>query len=154
MIADKLLSPAIRLPLSTLAVATVIVTPPGSGQAGIMDFQNARNNGLVSSPYGPAWDINVRNATSAGAATLTVNLLTSAAANMASPVTLFTTGSLALASLAKFDREVIIPDTDSWLRYVAWQVVVGTAVFTGGTLSIEFVEQTRKYRAYPAQGNR
>lgn len=154
MIIDKLLSPAIRLPLSGLAVATAILTPPGSGQSGIMDFQVARNNGLIFSPFGPAWDINVRGATSGGAATLTLNLLTSAAANMSSPVTLFTTGALALAALNKFDREVIIPDTDQWLRYVAWQVTVGTAVFTGGTLSIEFAEQMRKYRAYPAQGNR
>ena len=154
MIIDKLLSPAIRLPLSGLAVATVILTPPGSGQSGIMDFGVARNNGLVTSPYGPAWDINVRGATSGGAATMNLNLLTSANANMSSPVTLFTTGVQALAALNKFDREVIVPDSDAWLRYVAWQIVVGGAVFTGGNLSIEFTEQTRKYRAYPSQGNR
>lgn len=154
MIIDKLLSPAIRLPLSGLAVATATLTPPGSGQSGVMDFGVARNNGLVSNPYGPAWDINVRGATSGGAATLTLNLITSALPNLSSPVTLFTTGVQALAALNKFDREAILPDTDTWLRYVAWQVVVGTAVFTGGTLSVEFVEQTRKYRAYPSQGNR
>lgn len=154
MIIDKLLSPAIRLALSTLTVSTQTLVPPGSGQSGVMDLQSARSNGLLAKPYGPGWDVNVRGATSGGAATLALNLITSAAPNLSSPVTLFSIPAQALAALNKFDQFVPLPDSDAYLRYIAWQAVVGTAVFTGGTLSIEFVSDMRRYRGYPSQGNR
>lgn len=154
MIIDKLLSPAIRLALSTLTVSTQTLVPPGSGQSGVIDLQAARNNGLLGKPYGPGWDINVRGATSGGAATLNLQLITSAAANLSSPVTLFSTGVQALAALNKYDNFLTLPDSDAYLRYIAWQAVVGTAVFTGGTLSIEFTSDMRRWRAYPSQGNR
>lgn len=154
MIIDKLLSPAIKRALADFTVSTQTIVPPGNERAGVMDWGAARNNGLLANPYGPGWDINVRGATSVGAATLGLNLITSAAANLSSPVTLFTLTPQALAALNKFDLFVPMPETDTYLRYIAWQAVVGTAVFTGGTLSIEFVADARKWRAYPSQGNR
>lgn len=146
MIIDKLLSPAILLPLSGLTVSTQVI---GS----VMDWGTARNQGLLAQPYGPGFDINVRNATSGGAATLTLQLVTDDNAALSSPTVLFTTSALALAALAKYDNWVPLPETDSWERYVAWRAIVGTAVFTGGTLSIEYVADKRNWRAYPAQGN-
>jgi hypothetical protein len=119
-----------------------------------MDWGAARNHGLLSKPYGPAWDINVRGATSGGAATLSLILVTDDNAALSSPTTLFTVPATALASLVKFDQLVPLPETDLYERYVAWRAVVGTAIFTGGTISINYVADARRWRAYPAQGNK
>lgn len=146
MFIDKLLSPAIKLPLQGLTVSTQILGT-------VMDFGVARANGLLATPYGPGWDINIRGATSGGAATLNLMLITSAAANMSSPTTLFSTGVQVLAALTKSDLFVPVPDSELYLRYVAWQATVGGAVFTGGTLSVEFAANARRFRAYQAQGN-
>lgn len=147
MIIDKLLSPVINKNLVDFTVATHTL-----GTA--MDFGVARNNGLLATPYGPGWEINVRDATSGGAATATLSLLTDDNAAMGSPTTLWTSGSIALASLVKYDNFVPIPSLDTWERWVAWRLVVGTAVFTAGVLDIEYVANRRDWRAYPAQGNR
>jgi hypothetical protein len=64
MIVDKLLSPAIMRSLNSLTVSTQTLVPPGAGQAGVIDLGVGRNLGLLSTPYGPGWDINVRGATS------------------------------------------------------------------------------------------
>lgn len=147
MIIDKLLSPAIDLALTTLTVSTQTIGT-------VMDWGTARNHGLMSNAYGPGWDINVRSATSGGAATLSLILVTDDNAALSSPTTLFTIPATALASLVKFDQFVQVPDTNLFERYVAWRAVVATAVFTGGTLSIEYAAQARAWRAYPSQGNR
>lgn len=147
MIIDKLLSPAIQLSLDDLTVSTQTL-----GE--VMDFGVARNNGLLAKTYGPAWDINVRGATSGGAATLALALVTDDNAALSSATTLFSISAVALASLVKYDALVSVPDSDSWERYVAWRATVGTAVFTGGIISIEYVTDARRWRAYPAQGNR
>jgi len=154
MIIDKLMSPAIRLPLSGLTISTQTLVPPGDGQAGVIDLGVARNIGMMSKSNGPAWEINVRGATSAGAATMALQLITSASSGLGSPTTLFTTGVTTLANLVKFDQFFIVPDSDAVLRYIAWQAIVATAVFTGGTVSVEYVADMRRYRAYTAQGNR
>lgn len=147
MIIDKLLSPAIKLPLSGLTVSTQVV---GS----VMDWGAARNQGLLAKPYGPGFDINVRGATSGGASTLTLQLVTDDNAALSSPTVLFATSALALASLVKYDNWLPLLDTDAWERYVAWRAIVGTVEFTGGTLSIEYVADRRNWKGYPAQGNR
>lgn len=154
MIIDKLLSPAIKAALSGFTVSTTTLIPPGSGQSGVMDMGAARNHGLASKPYGPGWDINFRGATSAGAATASLILVTDDNAALSSPTTLFTMPVTALASLVKYDQFVPMPDTNLYERYLAWRLIVGTAVFTGGTLSIEFMADVRNWRAYPSQGNR
>lgn len=146
MIIDKLLSPAVKLQLSTLSVATATVGT-------VMDWGAARNHGLIGKAFGPGWDINVRGATSGGAATASLILVTDDNVGLSSATTLFTIGVTTLANLVKFDQFVKLPETNLWERYVAWRIIVGTAVFTGGTLSIEYVADARNWRGYPSQGN-
>ena len=149
MIIDKLLSPAIKVLLSTFtASANQLV-----GTA--MDFGVARNNGLLSSSDGPGWLVSLKGATSAGASTAQVRLVTSATADLANPTVLWTSPSFALADIAGLGKQlwVEVPDTDDWKQYVGFQITVGTAVFTGGTISTQFAANKRKFRAYPVQGN-
>lgn len=147
MIIDKLLSPAILLPLSGLSVATATL-------GGVMDFGVARNNGLLANTYGPGWDINVVGATSGGAATARLLLVTDDNKALSSPTTLWDSGVVTLANFANYRQLVPPPSNDLWERWVAWRITVGTAVFTGGTLSIQFAANKRNWRDYPSQGNR
>jgi hypothetical protein len=147
MIIDKLLSPAIRKNLSTLTVTTQVI-----GE--VMDFGPKRNLGLLSTPYSSGWDINVRGATSDGAPTLALQLVTDDDEALPTPTVIWTQTGISLASLTKFDLFLPIPSTDLWERYVAFRAVVGVAVYTGGTISIEYTADARNWRAYPAQGNR
>lgn len=154
MIIDKLLSPAISRALSGYSVATTTVSPTG-GEAAVMDFGVARNNGLLMRTPGNGWEFRFRGATSGGAATAGLILVTSATSALGSPVTLYTSPVYTLAQLAAgVTTFVPMPDTNAWLRYAAWQIIVGTAVFTGGTMSIQYTANKRNWRAYPAQGNR
>jgi hypothetical protein len=154
MIIDKLLSPAIQRALSGFTVSTQTISPLGSFNSGVMDMGAARNHGLVAKPFGPGWDINFRGGTSGGAATATLLLVTDDNPALSSPTTLYTSPTFTLAQTVKGDLFVPLPDLDTYERYLAWRITVGTAVFTGGTLSIEFVSDMRRYRAYPSQGNR
>ena len=147
MIIDKLLSPVIRSPLSVYTVSTQLAGT-------VMDFGAARNNGLLANTYGPGWDINVRGATSGGAATLGIQLVTDDNAALSSATVVWTVTGITLANLAKYDLFLPPPETNLWERYVAFRLIVGTAVFTGGTISIEYAANQRNWRAYPAQGNR
>lgn len=150
MIIDKLLSPVIRAPLSAFTVSTQIV----GGAANVYDMGSAKNQGLLSTPYGPGFVLNARGATSGGAATAILQLVTDDNAALGSPTILFASATYTLAQMVKMDLFVPVPSTDLWERYLAWRIVVGTAVFTGGTLSVEYVANHREWRGYPAQGNR
>lgn len=153
MIIDKIMSPAIKAALSGYTVSTQTV----GGAAGVMDTGPTglgRNHGLTSKPYGPGWRLAGRGATSGGAATAQLLLVTDDNAALSSPTTLFTSPVYTLANMVKMDLFVPTPDTDSYERYIAWRIIVGTAVFTGGTLSIEYLAGMRRWRAYPSQGNR
>jgi hypothetical protein len=147
MIIDKLLSPAIDTTLVGLTVATHVLGT-------VMDFGAPRNHGLLSKTFGPGWDINGRGATSAGAATATLTLVTDDNAALSSAVTLYTSPTFTLAQMVKMDLWVPVPETDAWERYVAWRIAVGTAVFTAGTISIEMAADERNWRGYPSVNNR
>lgn len=147
MIIDKLMSPAILLKLSTLTVSTQVL-----GE--VKDLGAPRNNGLLATPYGPGWEINVRGATSGGAATMNLQLVTDDNVALSSPFVLWTSGVIALADLNKYDLFVPVPASDKWERFFAFRAIVGAAVFTGGTISTEYTAGNRNWRAYPAQGNR
>lgn len=149
MMIDKLLSPAIKAPLSAYTVSTQTV----GLAAGVMDFGAARNHGLIVTAYGPGWRLAARGATSGGAATAQLLLVTDDNAALSSPTTLWSSPVYTLAQMVKMDNFLPVPDLETYERYLAWRIVVGTAVFTGGTLSIEYVANNRRYRAYPAQGN-
>lgn len=149
MIIDKLLSPAIKVLLSSFtASANQLV-------GASMDFGIARNNGLLSLSDGPGWLVSLKGATSAGASTAQVRLVTSASADLSSPTVLWTSASFALADIAGVGKQlwVEVPDTDEWKQFVGFQITVGSAVFTGGTISAQFAANKRKFRAYKAQGN-
>jgi hypothetical protein len=153
MIIDRIQSPAIKTALSTYTVSTQTV----GGAAGVEDLAPTglgRNMGLMSKPYGPGWRLAGRGATSGGAATAQLFLVTDDNAALSSPTTLFTSPVFTLANMVKMDLFVPVPDSDSYERYIAWRIAVGTAVFTGGTLSVEYVSDIRRWRAYPSQGNR
>lgn len=150
MIIDQLMSPAIKTALSTYTVSTQIV----GGASKVFDMGSARNQGLFSTPYGPGFELNARGATSGGAATATLQLVTDDNAALSSPTILFASSTYTLAQMVKMDLWVPLPSTDLFERYLAWRIIVGTAVFTGGTLSIEYVGNNRNWRGYPAQGNR
>jgi hypothetical protein len=149
-IIDALMSPAIKTALSTYSVSTQTV----GGAAKVADLGVNRNIGLISKPYGPGWDINIRSGTSGGAATAQLTLVTDDNTALSSPATLYTGPVYTLAQTVKTDLFLPVPDTDLWERYLAWRITVGTAVFTGGTLSIEYVADRRAWRGYLAQGNR
>lgn len=153
MIIDKIMSPAIKTLLSTYTVSTQTV----GGAGGVYDMGPTglgRNQGLLAKPFGPGWRLASRGATSGGAATAQFALVTDDNAALSSAVTIFTSALYTLANMVKMDLFVPVPDSDAYERYIAWRLTVGTAVFTGGTLSIEYVADNRRWRAYPAQGNR
>lgn len=149
MFIDKLMSPAIDVALSTFTVSS-------NQLVGVsLDLGELRNQGLIAATYGPGWVVTAKGATSEGASTGTLSLVTSAAANLGTPTVLWTGPTWALADIAGKGKQLFIPvpEGDNWLRYAGFQITVGTAVYTGGDLSIEYVADSRKWRAYPAQGN-
>jgi len=147
MIIDKLVSPAIGKALSDSTVSTQVV---GTG----MDFGVARNNGLLSKPYGPGFALRVTDATSGGSATLNLLLVTDDNAALSSSTTLWSTGAIAVASLDDYSLFVPLPNVDTYERYLGWKATVGTAVFTAGLLSVEYVADYRMWRAYTAETGR
>lgn len=77
--------------------------------------------------------------TSGGAATLTVQLIQSANADLSSPTILQTTPALALATLvAGYQFRLRIPPGIS-ARYLGVQYVIGTATTTAGTVTAGIV---------------
>lgn len=148
MIIDKLLSPAINVALTTLTTSAATI---GS----VMDFGADRNNGLIATTYGPGWVVTVNGATSGGASTLNLSLVTSDSASLTSPTTLWSVSAIPLADVQGRGKQffVPVPSTNDWKRYVAFRGNAGTAVFTGGELSIEFTADFRNWRAYDAVSN-
>lgn len=131
------------LALSSLAVATTVstntidllggsvATIPQGGSAPV-DFGKGRPMEVFAA-VGTA-------ATSGGAATMTVQLITSAAANLSSPTVLCSTAAIAVTSMVsgyQFRFGSIPPGITQ--RYLGIQFIVGTAVFTAGTLTAGLV---------------
>ena len=147
MIIDKLLSPAVSADLSDFTVSTQVI---GSG----MDLGSVRNNGVYGNASNPGFVLTVRDATSGGSATLNLLFVTDDNEALASTATLWSTGAIALASLDEYQLFVPMPVLDTYQQFIGWKATVGTAVFTGGTLSIEYVADFRQWRAYDAATGR
>lgn len=82
----------------------------------------------------------VETATSGGAATLTVDVVESANANLSSHVVLHSTPALALATLvAGYQFRIAIPNITK--RYIGLRFTVGTANFTAGKVTAGIVLQ-------------
>lgn len=145
MLSDKLMSPAVNRTLVGVAVGTAIFGP-------VIDLGAGRNQGLMVTPNTPGWLVTFDGATSAGAATLAVQVATSANADGSSATVLYTSPTLTLAQGAGKGTQFFIPVPDSfdWKRYCVMRVTVGTAVFTAGNLSIEYIVNKRAWHAYPS----
>lgn len=120
----------------------------------VIDLGPNRNQGFNAQSDKGGWAIYVNGATSAGASTLSLRLVTSATAALGSPVVLWSVSGITLAQAVKHRIWLPVPDSDEWLRYMAFQGQAGTAVFTGGTFAAEFAAQKPHWRAYPAETGR
>lgn len=148
MIIDKLMSTNDGVALSSLTVSTQSLK--------VLDLGAARNNGLFTGTERPGFVVTIKGATSGGASTIAILLKTDDNTAMSSATTLYTGNTLALAAVAGAGTQFFIPmpNSDSHERYLAIQATVGTAVFTGGTVEVEYVADYRQWRAYPAENGR
>jgi len=148
MMLDKQLMFEDALALSGLAVATTVSTNTvdlwGSAAAAIPQ------GGTVPHDIGKGTKVELfgqvlTTATSGGAATLTVQLITSAAAALTSPTVIAQTmTALALATLvAGYRFRFGSVPVGILQRYLGVQFVVGTAVYTGGTISVGLAMDTQ-----------
>lgn len=147
MIIDRLLSTA-KVALTGLNTSTQVTL-----NSPVLDFGVPANQGLMAASDGPGFVITIKGGTSGGASTLTLRLVTDDNVDLASPTVLETIGPIALADTVDNQIIVPIPATDAWERFAAWQAIAGTAVFTGGTVEVNYVANIRQWRAYPAQDN-
>lgn len=148
MIVDKLLSPVTPQLLSALTVSTQVL-------GAVMDFSSIRDQGLLATPYGPGWAIDLNGGTSGGAATLQLQLVTDDNIALSSPTILWTGTNYTLAQTAGAGQDVWLPlpDLTNYERYIAFRAIVGTAVFTAGLLNIEYVANKRRWKGYPSVKN-
>ena len=89
-------------------------------------------------------------ATSGGAATLQVNLITSANADMSSATNIVSSPAFALAALTAGSTifRVTVPASANYARYVGVQQVTGTAAFTAGAISAFLTPAAANWRSY------
>lgn len=148
MIVDKLLSPVTPQLLASLTVSTQLL-------GAVMDFSSIRDQGLLATPYGPGWQLDVNSGTSGGAATLQLQLVTDDNIALSSPAILWTGPAWTLANTAGLGQKVWLPlpDLTNYERYIAFRAIVGTAVFTAGNLNIEYVANKRRWKGYPSVKN-
>lgn len=148
MIIDKLMSPAVLKPLAGLSVGTNVLAS--------LDMGVARNNGLFTGSPSPGFIVTIKGGTSGGLATIQLTIRTDDNEAMTSATTLFTGTAIAVAATAGDGTQFFIPmpDSDAYEQFLAVSAVVGTAVFTGGTISVEYVADKRNWRAYPAETGR
>ena len=95
-------------------------------------------------------------ATSGGAATLTLQLITDDNSAMASPAVIFTTNAIAVATLVAGYRicAVALPiEGITYERYLGIQQITGTAAFTAGKINAFLTKDVAKWRAYQDADN-
>lgn len=148
MIIDKLMSTNDGVALSSLTVSTQNLK--------VLDLGASRNNGRFTGTGRPGFVVTIKGATSGGASTINILLKTDDNPAMSSATTLHTGSALALAAVAGAGTQFFIPmpNSDSYERYLAIQATVGTAVFTGGTVEVEYVADYRQWRAYPSENGK
>lgn len=91
--------------------------------------------------------------TSGGAATVDVQLIESASADLSSPTVLLSTGALAIAALTAGAVLMDAPMPATSKRYVGWQYVIGTATTTAGTINAGLVKNSPSSIASRPTGN-
>lgn len=147
MICDKLATFADDLALNTGAAGSYIIGDQ-------IDLQVARN---VASALGNGTlflcaKVNT-TATSGGAATLTLDLVTDDNGSLSSPTVLISSASVAVASLTAGAVVLLtaLPIGATFERYIGIQQRTGTAAFTAGKLDV-FLTTTPPVRTQYAQG--
>jgi hypothetical protein len=124
---------------------------PGSFLLGdVIDLTNVRDIGMGE----PLWLIVTvdTTATSGGAATLALNLLTDTDPALGSPVVLATSPTFALAALTAGAMiwAVALPiEGNLYERYLGIQQVTGAAAFTAGKINANIVRDVAKRKLYP-----
>jgi hypothetical protein len=124
---------------------------PGSFLLGdVIDLTNVRDIGMGE----PLWLVVTvdTTATSGGAATLALNLLTDGDPALGSPVVLATSPTLALAALVAGAMiwAVALPiEGNLYERYLGIQQVTGAAAFTAGKINANIVRDVAKRKLYP-----
>lgn len=86
--------------------------------------------------------------TSGGSSTLTVAIQTDDNSSFSSATTLFTTGSIAKASLVAGYRILSVALPEGCERYIRLNYTVGTADFTAGTITAELIPYRAQYDKY------
>ena len=142
MIMDKRIEFADAIALNTGVAGSYLV-------GDVLDLGLARDVGLGEYFW---LVINVQTtATSGGAATLVVNLVTDSAAALSSPVILVSSASFAVAALIAGVNVLAIrlpAEGVAYKRYIGIQQVTGTAAFTAGKIDAFMVQDYAKWRAY------
>jgi hypothetical protein len=89
-------------------------------------------------------------ATSGGAATLRIDLATSASADMSTPTSIVSTPTYAVANLTAGTRlmAVALPSTSLYKRYIGIKQVTGTAAFTAGKIDAFITSGLQDFTAY------
>jgi hypothetical protein len=124
---------------------------PGSFLLGdVIDLTNVRDIGMGE----PLWLVVTVDtaATSGGAATLVLNLLTDTDPALGSPVVLATSPTFALAALTAGSMiwAVALPiEGNLYERYLGIQQVTGAAAFTAGKINANIVRDVAKRKLYP-----
>lgn len=142
MIVDKLMQ---------IAYQASIAESIGTSLFGsILDMSDVRNNGLLSTDQ-PGFVITFTTPMAGAGASVQFTLVTDADPALGSPVVIASSEVVATAAGVVGKQLFIpLPDTDLYEQYIGAQQITTGAAITDGAVSIEFVANKRKWRAYPS----
>lgn len=145
MIADALLTFCDNTALNTGAAGSYIIGDQ-------IDLQVARNIGVGVGEGQLYLVVTVdTTATSGGAATLTIDLVTDDNGSLSSPAVLASSAAVPVASLTQGAKVIVLalPISDSYERYIGIQQRTGVAAFTAGKINAFLTTTPPARRAYP-----
>lgn len=142
MIVDKLMQIAYKASIAEAAGTSLF--------GDILDMSVARNNGLLSTDQ-PGFVITFTTAMVGAGASVQFTLVTDSDPALGSPTVLASSEVVATAAgIVGKQLFIPLPDTDLYEQYIGAQQITTGATITAGAVSIEFVANKRKWRAYPS----
>ena len=144
MISDSLLTFCDNTALNTGVAGSYIIGDQ-------IDTQIARNIGVGVGEGQLFLVVTVdTTATSGGAATLTIDLVTDDNGSLSSPAVIASSAAIAVASLTQGAKVIVLalPISDSYERYIGIQQRTGTAAFTAGKINAFLTTTPPARRAY------
>lgn len=144
MIADALLTFCDNTALNTGAAGSYIIGDQ-------IDTQVARNIGVGVGEGQLYLVVTVdTTATSGGAATLTIDLVTDDNSSLSSPAVLASSAAVPVASLTQGAKVIVLalPISDSYERYIGIQQRTGVAAFTAGKINAFLTTTPPARRSY------